>query len=294
MNNLKLFIKYICWFTGIPIIFMVLLFLFLQNRINNSLLFTEENKNKKISELFVGDSHINNCIDDKLFKNAKKISIQSESYYFSFFKCKKIIELNSSITTIYLGFNYHNLSNYYDDCIFGVLSDQIAPKYFLMLPLNEKLKMIKANTHNVTSFCKKTITESYNFSYINAPNDDHFENTSANKNSIDKRLLFQFYKEGKIRNFSSLNIFYLEKIIALCDENKINLCFLQAPLHYYYKKGVPESYKNKYGALIKKYNKPLISFDNLHFDDNCFIPDGDHVSEKGAERASNYIIGLKK
>jgi len=121
-----------------------------------------------------------------------------------------------------------------------------------------------------------------------------FENVYAKKESIDKRLKFQFYNNGNLNNYSSINLSYLKKIIVLCKAEKIELVLLNTPLHSYYKNNVPNEYINKYNEFINLYNLEVIDFSGLHLMDDCFVPDGDHVSKKGSIITSKEIFKILK
>jgi len=82
---------------------------------------------------------------------------------------------------------------------------------------------------------------------------------------------------------------FFNKIIDLCNKNKVKLITLNTPLHSYYKSKIPSEYLNKYNEIIRQDRIVTINFDELVLDDSCFIPDGDHVSVKGALQTSNYF-----
>jgi hypothetical protein len=69
-------------------------------------------------------------------------------------------------------------------------------------------------------------------------------------------------------------------------ENKIKLYFLNTPLHAYYQKQIPEVYKQKLNQIVATKQIGLIDLSNFQLSDSCFIPDGDHVSLKGAVKTS--------
>jgi hypothetical protein len=130
--------------------------------------------------------------------------------------------------------------------------------------------------------------EQLNMNYTFAGNfQNEFKNTIAVKTSEDKRLTFQFFKEnGEPNEFSEFNLQYLDKIIDLCAENKIKLYFLNTPLHAYYQKQIPSVYKQKLNQIVTTKQIGLVDLSNFQLSDSCFIPDGDHVSLKGAAKTT--------
>lgn len=283
---MKLFLRNILLFLSIPILLFVFTIFFLNYKGNKKL--NEYKIDKKTTIAFFGDSHVQECVNDSLVPNSINLALHSESLYFTYYKMKGILNNNQSIKKIYLGLSYHSLSNYYDDFVFGIYSKSTAPKYFFILPNSEKINILKHNSDNLSVFVKSAIKHSLDFSYMGSY-ENNFKNSSPNINSIEKRLNFQFYKDNKLNEFSELNLSYLKKIIELCDEKKVELIFLNTPLHSYYKERVPKEYIKKYNEIIAQYNLQLINFEDLILNDSCFIPDGDHVSEKGAIIASKYL-----
>ena len=76
--------------------------------------------------LITGDSHAVFSLDPKLFSNAKNISLQSESYIYTYLKLKSIFS-KCHIDTVFLTFSPHNLSSSYD---FKFLNSQISKSLF--------------------------------------------------------------------------------------------------------------------------------------------------------------------
>ena len=288
------FLKRVVFFISFPIgIFIITLITitYLNNKI-----FIEYKLNKNVGNIFIGDSHVQLAINDKIVKNSINLSRNSESYIFSFYKINLLLKNNPSIKKIYLGFSYHNLSSYYEDFIFGHSSKDVAPNYFFILPFSENLNFIKYNSKELPTYFKNVfITGFKNVLSKNNKNsylgyyENGFKSTQAIQNSMDKRLLFQFYKNGKLNKFSNYNIHYLTKIIDLCKKNRIDLVMLNTPLHNYYKNKIPKEYIEKYNEIININDLNVIDFNDLTLSDSCFIPDGDHISEKGALLISKYL-----
>ena len=246
--------------------------------------------------VFVGDSHIQNGINDELINNSINFSQNGESYYFSYQKLKKVIALNKQVKTVFLGFSYHNLSSYYDDYIFGKFNNEIASRYFFILPMSEKIKFIKCNLGNEMLFLKNifekgivnVIRKKDRYSFLGYYQNG-FQNVQSRKISMDKRIRLQFFNETKIANFSTVNINYLNKIIVLCKQNKIDLIALNTPLDPYYKSKIPQKFLDKYNQIIETQKLSVIDFHNLKFRKIDFIKDGDHVSTEGSLLISKFL-----
>lgn len=290
---MKQFLKNIFVFTSIPLICLLigLLMIFYISK-------TIEYKfNENIKEIYIGDSHIQCAVNDSLLINSRNVSTSSESFYFSYYKLKKLIEENQNIEKVYLGASYHSLSNYYDDFISGEYSPSVAPKYFYILPINEQFKLIRWNVKNIPTFIKGVLSISYRYLFKDVTFDyggysNSFTNSMAMKPSMEKRLHFQYYTGKELNNFSEINLTYLTKIIVLCKTSKIDLVLLNTPLHPYFKSKVPIIYINKFNEIVNTQNLNVIDFNALTFSDSCFIPDGDHLSAKGAYQLTKELYEL--
>lgn len=119
-----------------------------------------------------------------------------------------------------------------------------------------------------------------------------FSNSMAKKESIEKRVIFQFFNNGYLNDFSAKNILYLAKINELCKNNNIKLILINTPLHQYYKKNIPVKFIDKFNQIAFKLNVEVLDLSDLLVDDNCFIPDGDHVSQIGAILTTKHIEKL--
>lgn len=287
---MKNFIKKITIFFLILLLLIIVPFVYLN--IYHSLFFNQFNLSKSINVIFIGDSQIQTAINDELINNSINISSSAESYYFSYYKLQKYLIQNSQIKRIYLGFSYHNLSNYYDDFITGKQSGYISSSHFFILPIEERVNCLIWNSKTPFFYLKKIfraeiakVFTDHGVGYSN-----NFVNTCASEQSMNKKLLSQFYNNGKLNDFSDINLDYLNRIVALCKTKKIELIFLTTPLHSYFRDNVPDVYRHKYAEIIKSEKIKLIDLSTLPLSDDDFIPDGVHVSQKGAVVTSEQII----
>jgi hypothetical protein len=248
------------------------------------------------TSIFVGDSHVQLAINDKLLSEGINLSQQSESYKYSFFKMQTILKNNPSIKKMYLGFGYHSLSSYYDDYISGKYSKFISSRYFFILPTDEKMLILKQNCKQLPELVKTIISNNFETLLAKDRNalflgyyENDFHAVSAVRESMDHRLSEQFYEDGKIRDFSETNLYYLYQLIDLCKKEHIELVILNTPLHPYYKSKIPQKFIEKYDEIVREKNLKVIHFDHLRLKDSCFIPDGDHVSVEGAAITTRHL-----
>jgi hypothetical protein len=283
---MKKILKNCLYFFVIPFL-LGLLVLFILCYVNYNK-FNNYKLKPNVTSVFIGDSHVQLSIDDKIIDNSINLSQSGEPYYFTFIKLKNILKNNPSVDKIYLGFSYHNLSSSYDDFIYGKFCSDISAKYFYILPNSEKLKFIKYNSDHLTKYLRNIVKKSFKKAYTSSAS-NHFKNSCANKKSMEKRISFQFYSNGHLDKYSNNNIYYLSKIINLCKTQKIDLVMLNAPLHLYYKSKIPKQFIKKYNDFIKGNHLKILDLSDFALNDSCYIPDGDHVSKKGSLIISKYI-----
>lgn len=280
--TVKIFIKKVVSFFSI--LLLITIFLFTLLNLYHDLFLNEVKLSGNISTIFIGDSHIQTAINDSLIENSINISSTAESYYYSYYKLQRVLKSNPQIKRIYLGFSYHNFSKYYEDYINGKHSVNVSSGYFFTLPVSERIRFLIWNAETPILYLKKIfmsdlskLLKTDNEGYIN-----NFVNVRASEEEMNKKLADQYYTNGKVNGFSNMNLEYLDRIIALCVAKKIEIVFLSTPLHPYYRENIPEVFRNKYREIIKSKKIKLVDLSSLSLPDDCFVPDGVHVNQKGA------------
>ncbi|MFT5777401.1 MAG: hypothetical protein ACI837_000333 [Crocinitomicaceae bacterium] len=286
---MKLFIKKVLGFALIPLLVLFGLIIILISQQKSA-----ENKfelDANVSTLFMGDSHVQQAINDSLLVESKNLGVDSESFFFTYHKLKSYLTANKQIKKVNLGFSYHSLSSYFDAYISGEYSRTVSLRYFNDLPASDRMTCILWNSDNISSYLKELIflgdgsSKSVTVGYRNT-----FTKSKAKKSSMDKRIKFQFYSDGQVNGFSSINLEYLDLIIALCKEKDIELVLINTPMHPYYQDKIPAEFIRKYQEIVAMNNLEIIDFASFTLDDDCFIPDGDHVSVEGAKRVAEYLL----
>lgn len=246
-----------------------------------------------ITEVFLGDSHVRYAVNDSLLPLSINLGNSSESVYFSFFKLKHLLKSNHSIESLYLGFSYHNISDYYDQYINGQYSHSVAPSYFYLLPFTEKVQMIGWNIRRLPSFVKAILKSGLKIwrndnTFKGGFNNPH-TNTTANKATMDERLNSQYYRNDTLSSFSTLNLRYFDSNVALCKEQQVELVIVNTPIHSYYQSKIPKEFVDKHNSLTHSYNLRTIDLTVLELPDTSFQGEGDLVSMEGAMRATEEI-----
>lgn len=245
------------------------------------------------TKVFMGDSHMRYAVNDSLLTHSINLGNSSESVYFSYYKLKRLLQANPSIETIYWGFSYHNISSYYNEYIYGKYAQEIAANYFYLLPFTEQLQMIKWNSRRWPSFVNAILKSGVKVwrkeNTFEGGFDNPYINTTINKETMNRRLNFQYYTNGNLNSFSSLNLNYFENFVEHCKAQHVELVIVNTPMHPYYKAKIPQAYIDKYDSLTQHYNLRTIDLTILDLPNHSFQPEGDLVSMDGALRATEEI-----
>lgn len=293
---MKQFLKKIFTFFVIPGCLIVILGIIATTLISNSSYFRIDSK---VTDLYIGDSHMQMAVIDSLLENSENIGLASESFYFSYFRLKKILDSENNLKSVYLGFSYHNISSYYDDFIYGKWTYSVSPKYFHVLSYGEQIRMIFHNRGRLEHYFKNIFNETYAPLFGKSKLGGYSNHYTCPKKAIysvdsvmNLRIIEQYYKGKELAEFSEINLLYLEEIVNLCIKYNIDLVCFKTPLKPEYEKRIPAAYFEKYNELVNKYNFRLINFNGLVLDEWSYSPDGDHLSKSGALKMSKYLVEL--
>ena len=244
-----------------------------------------------INKVVIGDSRIQMAVNESLLYGTKNLSLGSESFFYSFYKFQHLLKKNKQIYTLLLGVSYHSFSAYYYDFTYH---PDVAQRYFFILPLRAQLRLLM-NVENPFKLLMKSFTISYknlrgqnNFSFLGGFS-THATDLPLSCESIENRIYAQFYSKKKLREISSLNAEYFSKIKILCAKKKVKLIALNSPMHPEYAQGVPKKFRDTYDSLVARQGITVIDFNELVLNDKDFLPDGDHLTIGGANKATLYL-----
>lgn len=278
---MKKFLVKVVLYTLLPVV--LFLFTSVVLSLSNKDIAKNYKLNKDIENIIIGDSRTQ-IFQDKKIKKTKNIALGSESYYYSYYKLKYIINNNRQIKTVFLGSSYHSFSDYFDQYIYE--SDVIS-NYFYILPLLDQLSLFFNPETNLCKLIKNSVIKGFNNifsiekSYI-GKSYIHNTNKEVSEKSIKDRINFVYLNKSKVREFSKLNKDYFNKIVNLCKDENINLILLKTPTHSLHNALIPEKFKIEYREIVTINGLKVISFDGL-LNDCMFLPDGDHINKIGAE-----------
>jgi hypothetical protein len=290
---MKRFIKKTLYFILTPMLAFLFLFIGV-DKLNRKV---SSNAFNYISapSVFAGDSHIEQTINDSLTNKFVNIGQISESYYFTYYKLKLLFETNTSVNQVFLGFGCHSLSSYFNMFIDGKFSNTVSSKYFFILPMKEKIRIIICKRNEVVPFLKAILKTGFQNiaskkkTFQGGFTNEFISSIALNK-SMQERIEFQYFENGTMNDFCESNIVYLYKIAELCRAKKIKLVFVNTPLHEQYKSMIPQKFTERYSQIIADLGIDLLDMSNLLKEDDYFFSDGEHVSLKGARTTTEWIV----
>ena len=271
-------------------------FCFVVLNYSNSSIFSKFRTNTSVTNIFIGDSHIQLGINDNLVHNSINLAQLSEPYKFTLLKLQAILKNNLSVKKVYLGFSYHNLSSGYDDVVDGEMARDVSAMYFYIFPFKEKVKYMQLFPKDILEYTKlimvnglkNLIVKDHRQTFL-GHYENPFTNSAAAIPTMQKRLQIQYYENESLRPFSIRNMYYLDKIIELCRQSNVELILLSTPLQAWYKKNIPAAYIEKYNTFLDERNIKPLNLEDMPVDDSCFIEDGDHLSIKGASLLAEQL-----
>jgi len=248
--------------------------------------------------IILGHSHPECAFNDSLINNFKNLAQSGESYYYTYFKIKKIIEQNPSIETIFIEYTNNQINSGMNNWIwddkhlskrytnyspFISLSNQFIliqnnqKGYLNSFPiqLNQKLAIIIKRDYDYTN-------KIGGYSYIVR---DKTDSIIKNTPNVD----FKYDRVNSI-NTSETNILFLQKIIHLIKVYKKNIFLVRSPQHPKYTWYRNENvYKD---ILINRLNGvEYLDFSNFPLSNSEF-GDLEHLNHKGAKIFSNWFNKL--
>lgn len=297
---MKLFLKKSLLFLFIGIFILSFLFLsinFIYNKRVEKLTL-----DKNISTLICGASHLMCALDDEIIPNSTNTCLPSESYYYTYYKLKKILCNDNDLKYILLGLSFSSYGENSDNQIYETERIRyMYPKYFLILENSEKLSLLKKNLiglfENTPYIFKSAIITFYKSNeYTNYPFWGYFhDNTNLSDGNIYAAINRHYYNTDSnlLQDFSDIQLEYLMKIVNLCTEKNIQLYLINTPVSNEYFSEIPEKFINHYYNIVKKLksnkNVKILDYHDYQLPKN-YYGDADHLNSNGAKIFSEIIV----
>lgn len=253
--------------------------------------------NPNTKYLVFGHSHPECAFNDSLIDNFQNLSESAESYYYTYFKAKKIIKQNPSIETVFIEFTNNQIIDTMNNWIWQErYMNYNYPKYSPFMGFKDKMVLAKNNLsgysnssslslkHNVGRVVKQ------NFSYSKAIGGYLYLEKDKTDSLLNNMKTNSMY-ENNIP-VSEMNLNYLSKLVRFCEEQGKKAILIRSPLHEKYSGYSTES---TYQEIRKSYFNSIEYFDFSKFPlNNSEFGDLEHLNHKGAKEFSIWFDHLLK
>ena len=223
-------------FIKLTISFLIVLFTLIFILIESSEYIISQKSNFKLNTnakyLVLGHSHPECAFNDSLIDYFKNISQSGESYYYTYFKAKKIIEQNPSIETVFIEFTNNQINESMNNWIWK--EKYMNHRYLQYSPfMNFTDKMVLAK-NNLSGYLNSTsLSFKSNFSRVLKQNFSYSESIGGylylerdKTDSLLNKLKINTIDEKTIP-ISEINLNYLSKLVRFCEEQGKNIFLIR-------------------------------------------------------------------
>lgn len=201
--------------------------------------------NPSIKTLILGHSHPECSIDDSIVQNTINLSQSGESYFYTYYKARKIISTNPQIRTVVIEFT-NNVFKIQDDWTYN--DDYLLFKYCSysqLIPFDEKVYLLYKNPFGYLDAYIRSVKSKYMLLYSDKKEffkklcwggylpliRNQVPNIEKPQNRVPKSIANPEIKVGLL---SKIN--YLRMIVEFCKSRNVKVILLRSPLHPYYKR----------------------------------------------------------
>lgn len=250
--------------------------------------------NENAENLILGHSHAENAFNDSLIYGFRNFGNSAESYFYTYYKIKKIVENNKQIKTVFIIYTNNQIELNANNRIWSDVDIYHSlPKYSTAIDCEGYKLLLSKNPKSLLSSGCKALKENLYFilklnsnsNYINAMEWgrynanhkvylDNIVNSKKKKNTHDNREL------------SVQSIDYLLKIISLLNSKKINTFLLRSPLQKEYH--IDNEVEFRQVLSDNKLNNIFLDFKDYPLNCNQFA-DLEHLNTSGANEFSRFF-----
>lgn len=278
---------------------LLIFFLILSTTLTIFLILNRHCGNFQINEnnniLIVGHSHPECAFNDSLISHVKNYAASGESYFYTYFKTKKIIEQNPEINIVLIEFSNNQIRASKDDWIWNeeyILNR--LPKYGAYMDFEAYRLLLTKNPKGLMNampaFLKYSLNQAFN-GYQTQEDIGGYYYLERNKtDSLVANINQISIPDNPSQAISDYNLQYLQKLIHCLISLNRRVFLIRSPLHSMY-----EGYSNE-GQFqeIRKVNFPEIEF--LDFSKfplkNSEFGDLEHLNHRGARKFSAWFNQL--
>lgn len=243
---------------------------------------------ESISNLILGDSHAQGGLNNRLFpKKCVNWANSGENYFYSYSKLNYLICNNVKIENVFLTYGPHNLDKKIDT-LWVFNKDNFLGQYRVYSPFisfSNLIEFIRCTPfspfiyfelipevlfQSYYSIERQLLVEKFVYSGGFEPLFTHLNDTITTK-----------YESTNLKKSSETQTLYLDKIIQLCEQNKINLYLLNLPLYNGEHVNKPITINNNY---------ILLDYGAQYRGQNKLFADFVHLNAKGADEFTKLLI----
>lgn len=254
---------------------------------------------KDYKYLMLGHSHAECAYNDSLIANFKNIATSGESYFYTYYKLKKLLGQNDDIRTVLIEFTNNQIDSGMDTWIWGdKYISKFYPKYGSFIDFQDTGLLMKHNLSSVlTNF---SVLQKRNFKMLLDNNYDFVQHIGGyvyyDENDLEKSIMLQEKSEKNNKEnyegLSDINILYLEKIVLLCKSFGKQLIFIRSPQH------AALGSRDNETAFLRIYTEkfsevPMLDFNDFEIPDKGFKDLG-HLNYLGAKIISKKLDSILK
>lgn len=248
--------------------------------------------------IILGHSHPECAYNDSLIQNFQNLAKSSESYYYNFFKLKKVLEQNKEIECVFIEYTNNQIKLEMNNWIWDNKHiSNLYPKYSSFMTFKDQYILFKnnpkgfLNAFSSSSRLKLSIVLSGNYDYTNKiggynylernKTDSLLKKIIAQKKTNSNSKLFQ------AKDISELNLVYLEKMISLVKKFNKKVILIRTPLHKNY-----NGFDNEfiYKKILNDRFRDIQYMDLSNFKvENSEFGDLAHLNHYGANKFSIYF-----
>ena len=241
-----------------------------------------------------GHSHPECAFNDSLISNFKNLSHSSEPYFYTYQKIKKVLSQNPQIETVLIEYSNNQIDEKMNDWTWGYkYMSNMFPQYVSFMDKSDIDLLIENNPKDFMNCMSistrknliRLFTWNYNFSdgmggYLRIDKLRKATN-DAEKGAVNNNI------GNSSTNISSVNINYLQKIIAYCHTQHKKVFLIRSPLHKKY-----EYLKNEKDFTRIRNEKfsdiEFLDINKFPLNDDDFADYG-HLNYKGSTKFSKWF-----
>lgn len=257
--------------------------------------------------LFLGDSHAQTAIDSAVFPAALNMAQSSEELVFTYYKLKYMLNACPDLDTVAISLAYHTLLEYEEKS--PAFADESMMRYALIL--EDYMRITEWNYLKVfwlqalhwklglpNKFVWDYTMQAYRGqqTFDKAPfRGGSISHEAAHLDSadIDEIMNRHFFPEaGKACGISQMQLYYLQRILALCRNHNVFLIVYNSPVSKKYAAAMPHRYalwlQSTYHYLSGQAGCRVFDYGNAMESESMFY-DHDHLNREGAQLFSAQL-----